>query len=98
MVTALPTSGQAVVIQAAVDAFDTSIGDGGEHHVLCGFEDYVQPHVYLSFHLISMRAAGWQTDFDDLGVVSGASALFASARRLPVQVRPPRRGAGPSHR
>lgn len=69
------------VLQGAVDVFDDLIGRHGDHHIRCGSEDYLQPYVYLSFHLISMRVAGWTTDFDELGVVSGASALFAHQPR-----------------
>jgi hypothetical protein len=48
----------------------------GEHSVACGDEVYIQPYVYLSAHLVQMRAQGWDVDFDQLAAVSGASALF----------------------
>jgi len=55
-----------------------SAGAGGQHAVAAGEEVYIQPCVYLSFHLVQMRAAGWtDVDFDQLAAVSGASALFA---------------------
>ena len=43
-----------------------------------GEEVYIQPCVYLSMHLVAMRAAGWRdADMDTITAVSGASALFA---------------------
>jgi hypothetical protein len=45
--------------------------------VLSGKEEYIQPYVYLSTHLVEMRAAGWDVDFEQLAALSGASALFA---------------------
>jgi hypothetical protein len=53
------------------------IGWSGRHEVRSSSEDYLQPYVYLSHHLVQMRAAGWQdADFDTIAAVSGASALF----------------------
>lgn len=68
-----------VLIQEAVDAFEEWMGSG--HHILVGDEEYIQPPVYLGFHLICMRVAGRPTDFDDIAVLSGASALFAHQPR-----------------
>jgi hypothetical protein len=48
----------------------------GEHSVVAGDEVYIQPYVYLSAHLVQMRAHGWDVDFDQVAAVSGASALF----------------------
>ncbi len=61
-----------------LDDFNALIGKYGHHSIdVCGIE-YVQPYVYLSFHLLEMHAAGWKDmDFDSLAAVSGASALFA---------------------
>jgi hypothetical protein len=66
-----------VLLQEAVDLFHELILRQGEHSVMAGNEVYIQPHVYLSTHLVQMRAQGWETDFDDVAAVSGASALFA---------------------
>jgi hypothetical protein len=66
-----------VVLQNAVDTFQDLILRQGEHSVRAGDEVYIQPHVYLSTHLVQMRAQGWDVDFDDVAAVSGASALFA---------------------
>jgi hypothetical protein len=61
-----------------VKAFDDLIGRVGHHAVAVGDEVYTQPCVYLSLHLVQMRAAGWKdVDFDQIAAVSGASALFA---------------------
>jgi hypothetical protein len=61
-----------------MDLFQDLIGRYGEHAVAAGDEVYIQPYVYLSLHLIQMRAAGWtDSDFDQIAAVSGASALFA---------------------
>jgi len=66
-----------VVLQNAVDTFQDLILRQGEHSVRAGDEVYIQPHVYLSTHLVQMRAQGWEVDFDQVAAVSGASALFA---------------------
>jgi hypothetical protein len=66
-----------IVLQNAVDQFQDLILRQGEHSVRAGDEVYIQPHVYLSLHLVQMRAQGWDVDFDDVAAVSGASALFA---------------------
>ena len=67
-----------VLLEDVVKEFDYLIGRIGHHAIMVGDEVYIQPHVYLSFHLIQMRAAGWKdTDFDQIAAVSGASALFA---------------------
>jgi hypothetical protein len=66
-----------VLLDNAVKQFHDCIGRFGEHSVAAGLEVYIQPSVYLSLHLVSMRTAGWQVDFDELAAVSGASALFA---------------------
>lgn len=66
-----------VLLQDVADIFDQLIGKIGEHGVVSGSEEYVQPYVYLSLHLVQMRAAGWDVDFDQIAAVSGASALFA---------------------
>jgi hypothetical protein len=72
---------QMVLLEDVVSEFDRLIGRIGEHAVVCGDQVYVQPHVYLSLHLVQMRAAGWaDVDFDDLAAVSGASALFGYKR------------------
>jgi hypothetical protein len=65
-----------VLLQKPVDQFQDLILREGEHSVACGDEVYIQPYVYLSAHLIQMRAQGWDVDFDQLAAVSGASALF----------------------
>jgi hypothetical protein len=36
----------------------------------------VGPHTYLVYHSLQMKAAGWDTDIDEVAAVSGASALF----------------------
>ena len=57
--------------------FHDMIGRFGEHAVAAGKEVYIQPYVYLSIHLVQMRAAGWHDiDFDQIAAVSGASAIF----------------------
>jgi len=67
-----------VLLKEAVSQFEGLIGRFGEHAVAAGEEVYIQPSVYLSFHLVQMRTAGWtDTDFDELAAVSGTSALFA---------------------
>jgi hypothetical protein len=66
-----------VLLDRAARIFDELIGHLGQHGVVCGGEEYIQPYVYLSLHLVQMRAAGWDVDFDDLAATSGASALFA---------------------
>jgi hypothetical protein len=66
-----------VLLHNAADAFQDLILRQGEHSVRAGGEVYIQPHVYLSTHLVQMRAQGWDVDFDDVAAVSGASALFA---------------------
>ena len=54
-----------VLLKGVVQEFDNLIGQIGEHAIAAGKEVYVQPYVYLSFHLIQMRAAGWtDADFD----------------------------------
>jgi hypothetical protein len=64
--------------QKVVQLFDDLVGRFGGHAVAAGTEVYVQPYVYLSLHLVQMRAAGWtDLDFDQIAAVSGASALFA---------------------
>jgi hypothetical protein len=57
--------------------FHELVGRIGEHGVVAGDEKYVQPYVYVSLHLVQMRAAGWDVDYDHIAAVSGASALFA---------------------
>jgi hypothetical protein len=72
---------QMVLLEDVVDEFDRLIGRMGEHAVACGDQVYVQPYVYLSLHLVQMRAAGWDDmDFDHVAAVSGASALFGYKR------------------
>ena len=67
-----------VLLQDVVDQFQAMIGRFGEHAVVAGDEVYIQPYVYLSLHLVQMRAAGWaDADFDEISAVSGAAALFA---------------------
>jgi hypothetical protein len=66
-----------VLLQPAVDQFQELILREGEHSVVSGDEIYIQPYVYLSAHLVQMRAQGWDVDFDQIAAVSGASALFA---------------------
>jgi hypothetical protein len=65
-----------VLLQKAVDPFQHLILCHGEHSVVSGDEVYIQPYVYLSAHLVQMRAQGWDIDFDQVAAVSGASALF----------------------
>jgi len=65
-----------VLLQPAVDQFQDLILRRGEHSVVAGDEVYIQPYVYLSAHLVQMRAQGWEVDFDQIAAVSGASALF----------------------
>ena len=63
--------------QKVMETFGDLIGRFGEHAVAAGGETYTQPYVYLSLHLVQMRAAGWaDADFDEIAAVSGASALF----------------------
>ena len=67
-----------VLLEHVVREFNDLIGQFGQHAVAAGDEVYIQPCVYLSFHLAQMRAAGWKDmDFDQIAAVSGASALFA---------------------
>jgi hypothetical protein len=67
----------AALVPEALEAYDELIGCTGEHAVVAGDEVYEQPYVYLSFHMVQMRAAGWSdVDFDTVAAVSGASALF----------------------
>lgn len=70
---------QQVLLENVVKEFDELIGRFGQHAVAAGkTEVYIQPCVYLSLHLVQMRASGWtDMDFDQLAAVSGASALFA---------------------
>ena len=66
-----------VLLENVVQTFDDLIGRIGEHAVVAGEEVYIQPPVYLSLHLVQMRAAGWSdVDFGQIAAVSGASALF----------------------
>ena len=65
-----------VLLHKAVDQFQDLILRQGEHTVVSGDECYIQPYVYLSAHLVQMRAQGWDVDFDQIAAVSGASALF----------------------
>jgi hypothetical protein len=65
------------LLENVVRTFQDLVGRHGEHAITSGDQVYVQPYVYLSFHLIQMRTAGWrEVDFDQLAAVSGASALF----------------------
>jgi hypothetical protein len=66
-----------VLLQEAEDQFQDLILCEGEHSVVAGDEVYIQPYVYLSTHLVQMRAQGWDVDFDQIAALSGASALFA---------------------
>jgi hypothetical protein len=67
-----------VLLEKDVSEFNDLIGRFGHHAVAVRDEVYTQPCVYLSLHLVQMRAAGWEdADFDLLAAVSGASALFA---------------------
>jgi len=66
-----------VLLKDVAGIFEELIGKIGEHGVVSGDKEYVQPYVYLSLHLVQMRAAGWDVDFDQIAAVSGASALFA---------------------
>jgi hypothetical protein len=66
-----------VLLKDVAELFHALIGRFGQHAVAAGDEVYVQPYVYLSTHLVQMRAAGWDVDFDQVAAVSGASALFA---------------------
>ena len=67
-----------VLLDNVLDDFNALIGKYGHHSIDVGGIEYVQPYVYLSFHLLEMHAAGWKDmDFDSLAAVSGASALFA---------------------
>ena len=66
-----------VLLYKAVDQFQDLILRQGEHSVVAGDQVYLQPYVYLSAHLVQMRAAGWDVDFDQIAALSGASALFA---------------------
>jgi hypothetical protein len=69
-----------VLLHEVAGTFDELIGRFGCHAVASGGEMYIQPYVYLSLHLVQMRAAGWAVDFDQVAAVSGASALFAYQR------------------
>jgi len=67
-----------VLLEDVVKIFDDLIGRLNGHGVMADNEVYTQPCVYLSLHLVQMRAAGWKDiDFDQITAVSGASALFA---------------------
>ncbi|MBD3182847.1 hypothetical protein GF312_11190 [Candidatus Poribacteria bacterium] len=67
-----------VLLEKDVKEFDYLTGRIGHHAVTVRDEVYTQPCVYLSLHLVQMRAAGWKdVDFDQIAAVSGASALFA---------------------
>lgn len=66
-----------VLVQEAIDQFQDLILRQGQHSVVSGNQVYIQPYVYLSAHLVQMRAHGWEVDFDQIAAVSGASALFA---------------------
>ena len=67
-----------VLLEDVVKEFNDLIGHLGQHGVVVGQEVYIQPCVYLSMHLVQMRAAGWtDMDFDQIAAVSSASALFA---------------------
>jgi hypothetical protein len=66
-----------VLLQKAVGQFQDLILRQGEHSVVSGDQVYIQPYVYLSAHLVQMRAQGWDVDFDEVAALSGASALFA---------------------
>ena len=67
-----------VLLEDVVKIFGDLIGRLNGHGVVAGGEVYTQPCVYLSLHLVQMRAAGWKDmDFDQIAAVSGASALFA---------------------
>ena len=66
-----------VVVPGIEELFHDYIGRHGQHAISVDTEVYIQPHVWLSFRLLQMRIAGWtDVTFDDLGAVSGASALF----------------------
>ena len=65
-----------VLLVDVISIFDELIGHLGQHGVVSGDETYIQPYVYLSLHVVEMRAAGWHVDFDRIAAVSGASALF----------------------
>jgi hypothetical protein len=69
--------GKQVLLREVAGTFDELIGRSGCHAVESGGEMYIQPYVYLSLHVVQMRAAGWEVDFDQIAAVSGASALFA---------------------
>jgi hypothetical protein len=74
------------LLESVAINFDQLIGQLGKHAILVGDEVYIQPSVYLTFHWLQMLSAGWQDcDFDQLAVVSGASALFA---HQPGEFRP----------
>ena len=45
-----------ILLQPAVDQFRDLILRQGEHSVVSGNEVYIQPYVYLSAHLVQMRA------------------------------------------
>lgn len=70
-----------VLLKEVVNQFEDLVGRFGQHAVAAGEEIYMQPSVYLSFHLVCMRAAGWtDVDYDELAAASGTSALFAHQR------------------
>ena len=74
----MPEDYPQVLLEDVVGIFDDLIGRLGEHGVVAGGEIYPQPSVYLSTHLVQMRAAGRKdVDFDQVAAVSGASALFS---------------------
>jgi hypothetical protein len=76
-----PPSSDAAYGERVRELFDEMVGRFGEHAVAAGAEAYVQPYVYLSLHVVQMRASGWSdVDFDQIAAVSGASALFAYQR------------------
>ncbi len=71
-----------VLLEKEAKEFNELIGWFGQHAVAANIvnrsEVYIQPCVYLSLHLVQMRATGWtDMDFDQIAAVSGASALFA---------------------
>jgi hypothetical protein len=64
--------------QRVISLFDNLIGRLDGHGVASAEGVYIQPYVYLSLHVVQMRAAGWEdATYDQVAVLSGASALFA---------------------
>lgn len=68
--------GEIARVGKAATIFERLIGRFGKHAVAGSHGTYIQPYVYLSLYLVQMQAQGWDVDYDQIAVVSGASALL----------------------